>query len=94
MFTVRTTAGLNTAASTPEAVAAALGQHLHDMATDEPIKWWIQTPAGTTHGGHVDLHGMRDNVFIAQTVQQVAANLSQELRADRTDQDRSDIVTR
>ena len=53
------------------------------MATDQPIKWWIYTPVGTTHGGHVDLHGQRDNAFITETVQEVAANLAQELRAGR-----------
>ena len=85
MFTIRTTAGLDTTAPTPETVTAILGQHLHDMATDQPIKWSIDTPAGTTHGGHLALQGKRNNAFVAEMLREIADNLAAEVRAHQAD---------
>lgn len=76
MYALSSTAGLNTQVPTIEQVAAALGQHLHDMAGDGPIHWRIRTPACAEHLGFVELNSMpSDPQFLADTVAEVTANL-------------------
>ena len=78
MYTLTSTAGLNTTAPTIAQAAAALAQHLHDMPPDGPVHWRITTPVGTTHTGHLRLNGIPDHGFLADTITEVTDNLASE----------------
>lgn len=63
LYTLTSSAGLNTTAVTIEQVAAVFAQHLHDMAPDGPIHWKITTPRGNFLAGDVRLNGIPDDGF-------------------------------
>ena len=75
MYTLTSTAGLNTTVPTIAQAAAALAQHLHDMTPDGPVHWRITTPYGTTHTGHLRLNGLPDHGFLADTITEITDNL-------------------
>jgi len=76
MYSLTSTAGLNTTAPTIEQVATILGQHLHDLAPDGPIHWTITAPwGGVPHTGHLRLNGLPDDGFIADAIVEVTGDL-------------------
>ena len=75
MYTLTSTAGLNTTMPTIAQAAAALAQHQHDMTPDGPVHWTITTPYGTTHTGHLRLNGLPDHGFLADTIAEITDNL-------------------
>jgi hypothetical protein len=75
MYTLTSTAGLNTSVPTIAQAAAALAQHLHDLTPDGPVHWSITTPFGTTHTGHLRLNGLPDHGFLADTITEITDNL-------------------
>ena len=78
MYTLTSTAGLNTTVPTITQAAATLAQHLHDMTPDGPVHWTITTPFGTTHTGHLRLNGIPDHGFLADTITEITDNLRNE----------------
>ena len=77
MYTVITSTGLNRTFATVDQIGAALGQHVHDMATDAPTSWRIVTPHGREHPGFVQLPERRDDRLIADVVAVVLDDLRQ-----------------
>lgn len=84
MYTVTTSAGLNHTFATVDQLGAALGQHLHDMATNESISWRITTPHGVEHPGFVQLPERRNDRLIADVIAVVIDDLRQPCLAVRT----------
>lgn len=76
MYTLTSTAGLNTTAPTISQVGAVLAQHLHDLAPDGPVRWTITTPWGTPHTGKIRLNGLPDDGFIDEIVADVLDDLT------------------
>jgi hypothetical protein len=76
MYSVTSSARLDTTAPPSSGSAAVLAQHPHDLAPDEPVRWEITTPfGGVPHTGHLRLNGLSDDGFIAATVAAVTEDL-------------------
>ncbi len=76
MYTVTSSAGLKVGHVTAEHAVAALGQHLHDLTPNGPIRWEIRTPAGLEFAGHVNLNGRPDDGFIAELLTELTQGLA------------------
>lgn len=78
MYTLTSTAGLNSTAATIAEVAAALTEHLHEAAPHGPVHWRITTPlGGIPHTGHLRLNGLpADDAFIADVIADVVDDLT------------------
>ena len=77
MYTLTSSAGLDTSEPTIERATAVLAQHLHDMAPDGPVRWEITTPWSTIpQTGQLRLNGLPDDGFIADAVAEVTRDLT------------------